>query len=71
MHACQDMKPLKELAPLQTPEFLPPLLQELPGYEVEHVISFIWGSKDKLAAAAKKKNAADQLSQLLTLMAKR
>jgi hypothetical protein len=74
LYACQDMKPLKELAPLQTPEFLPLLLQELqelPGYEVERLVSFIWGSKDKLTAAAKKKGAADQLLQLLTLMAKR
>ncbi|NIG54401.1 DUF6138 family protein [Chitinophaga sp. Cy-1792] len=69
--ACQDMKPVKQLATLAEESLNTMLeaLQEVPSYQVEQVISLIWGSKEKLATIAKKKNAAPQLQALLQLAA--
>ncbi|MBV8256008.1 MAG: hypothetical protein JO154_25660 [Chitinophaga sp.] len=71
--ACQEMKPLKEFAAFEQPENLGQLLADLkdqPDYNVEHVIALIWGSKQKLATQAKKKNAPEALQQLLALAGK-
>ncbi|RAJ80199.1 hypothetical protein CLV59_105307 [Chitinophaga dinghuensis] len=71
--ACQEMKPLKEFVAFEQPENLGQLLaalKEQPDYNVEHVIALIWGSKQKLATAAKKKDAPPALQQLLALAGK-
>lgn len=72
----QDNKPVKELkAGFETPENMSLLLEgvrHLESYEAEHIAYFIWGGKEKLAVAAKKKGPLSaQMEELLALINKK